>query len=143
MKCVADQERHVQPHPQDGVSFPVSAGHLCSSADLLVWGLGIEKYYVDELVLQKGGRVKFHFSDLKQNLSFVFRFPSQSIIWLKNILGKEVLPSPLPSDTEQSSNIYSPVYFYPAWCLCCLWPNCLETETMALEINRVFPIKND
>ena len=62
MKCVADQERHVQPHPQDGVSFPVSAGHLCSSADLLVWGLGIEKYYVDELVLQKGGRVKFHFS---------------------------------------------------------------------------------
>lgn len=63
----------------------VFAGYICSSADLLVWGLVIEKYYVDELVLQKGGRVKFHFSGfwitvwvslfsfLNQSLSFIFQ----------------------------------------------------------------------
>lgn len=36
MKCVADQERHVQLHLQDDVSFPVLAGYICSSAGLLV-----------------------------------------------------------------------------------------------------------
>ena len=63
MKCVADQGRQIQLQPQDNVSFPVCAGYVSSlSPHLLVCGLVIDKYYVDELVLQKGGKVNFHFS---------------------------------------------------------------------------------
>ena len=99
MKCVADQERHVQLHPQDDISFPMFAGYICSSAGLLVWGLVIEKYYVDELMLQKGGRVKFHFSGfwvtvwvlffrLETELEFYFLISFVIYYWAQKHLGK-------------------------------------------------------
>ena len=43
----------------------------------------------------------------------MFQFPSQSIIWLKNILVREALSSPLPSDAEESSKSISLYGFIP------------------------------
>lgn len=92
-----------------------SAGCVCwvhlLFCSLLVWGLVIEKYYVDELVLQKGedlsfifqvseSQFEFHFSVSwikvwvsffrreTELLSFIFWFPLLSITWLQKHLGK-------------------------------------------------------
>lgn len=85
MKCVADQGRQVWLHPRGEVSFPMCTRCVTSLPQHLFWGLVIDKYYVNELVLHKGGKQVLFFNLLKVWLSF-FSFLHRLLVSSKTSL---------------------------------------------------------